>query len=60
MKKRVSRTLDPLGRIVIPAEFRQRIGIEKGEDVEVICEKDQIIIRKPSPRGIVIPLNRNH
>ena len=41
----IIKSFDPLGRIVIPKEFRDRYGLEK--DVEIIATKDGILLRSP-------------
>jgi transcriptional pleiotropic regulator of transition state genes len=45
-KKGVVRCIDPLGRLVIPKEVRKELGLLQGEPVEMITEKDCVIIRK--------------
>ena len=39
----VIKKIDPLGRIVIPKEFRERLGF--GEEVEVVLTKEGILLR---------------
>lgn len=58
MKKIKRRKVDPLGRVILPAEFRTRLGIEKDSEIEIVCEKDRMIIRKIPPTGVIIPLSR--
>lgn len=58
MEKIMRRKVDPLGRIILPAEFRSRLDIQKDSEIDLICEKDQIIIKKASTEGIIIPLPR--
>ena len=31
----ITRSIDPVGRLVIPIEFRKELGIEVGEEVEI-------------------------
>lgn len=45
-KKGIVRCIDPLGRLVIPKEIRKELGLSQGEPVEMITEKDCVIIRK--------------
>lgn len=45
-QKGVVRCIDPLGRLVIPKEVRKELGFQQGEPVEMITEKDCVIIRK--------------
>lgn len=59
MEKIMRRKVDPLGRIILPAEFRYRLEIEKDSEIDLICEKDQIIIKKATPKGVIIPLSRD-
>ena len=55
MEKIMRRKVDPLGRIILPAEFRTRLGIEKDSEIEIVCEKDRMIIKKVSPYGGYYP-----
>ena len=41
----VKRRIDPLGRIVLPSEFRKELGIKEGEEVEMFLIPDGIYIR---------------
>jgi len=45
-KKGLVRCIDPLGRLVIPKEVRKELGLLQGEPVEIITEKDCVIVRK--------------
>ena len=38
MKRSVTRRLDDLGRITVPADFREELGIEAGDALEVYME----------------------
>lgn len=31
----ITRAIDPVGRLVIPSEFRKELGIDVGEEVEI-------------------------
>ncbi len=42
----IVRKVDPVGRVVIPMEIRRTMSLKYGDPVEIIAEKDQIIIRK--------------
>lgn len=42
----IVRDIDKLGRIVIPVEYRELLGIASGDPVEISAEKDRIIIRR--------------
>ncbi|MEG0751604.1 MAG: AbrB/MazE/SpoVT family DNA-binding domain-containing protein [Oscillospiraceae bacterium] len=45
----IVRDMDKLGRIVVPVEFRNLLGIESGDPVEISAERDRIIIRRFAP-----------
>ena len=45
-QKGIVRCIDPLGRLVIPKEVRKELGLLQGEPVEMIVEKDCVIIKK--------------
>ena len=42
----VSRTVDRLGRVVIPVEFRRTLGIGDGDLVEISLEEDRVVLAK--------------
>ncbi len=44
----VVRRVDDLGRIVIPKELRKTLHIREGEELEVLVDEDNIILRKYS------------
>ena len=46
MKFEIKRTVDPLGRIVIPKQMRTHYAIDKGNDVVIIPAEDGIFIKK--------------
>lgn len=41
------RKVDELGRIVLPAEYREALNIHKKDDLEINLKADEITIRKP-------------
>ena len=43
---KIIRRVDDFGRIVIPKEIRQRVGITEGTPMEIMMEKDTIVLRK--------------
>jgi transcriptional pleiotropic regulator of transition state genes len=49
----IVRKLDNLGRIVIPKELRDTLGIEIRDSLEIFTEGENIIVRKYAP-GCVI------
>ena len=49
----IVRTVDSVGRFVIPMELRRKLNIVDSEDaLEVFVEDDKIILRKYSPSCI--------
>ena len=45
----VVRKLDKLGRIVIPIELRNTMGIEIKDSLEIFTEGNQVILKKYQP-----------
>lgn len=43
----ITRKVDDLGRIVIPAGVRRNLGIREGDQVEVHVDGEQVILTKP-------------
>lgn len=41
--------IDELGRIVLPKNVRQPMGIDTGDSVEIFTDGDRIILRKFEP-----------
>lgn len=44
----IVRRIDDLGRIVIPKEIRKKLRIRDGENLEILVENDNIILKKYS------------
>lgn len=42
------RKIDELGRVIIPIEYRQSLGINDSERLEIILKSDRIEIKKPT------------
>lgn len=40
------RKVDELGRIVIPHELRKALGIRNGDELELCCEGERLVLRK--------------
>lgn len=45
----IIRRADDLGRIVLPKELRQTMGIRTGDPMEIYTDTDSIIMRKYAP-----------
>lgn len=43
------RSMDQLGRIVLPMELRRVLGIEVKDPIEIFVEEDKIILQKYRP-----------
>lgn len=58
----VERSVDELGRIVLPLEIRKHLGIEKGTNVSIIEDHGKIILTPNSTRckvcGKEAPINQ--
>lgn len=42
----VVRKVDGLGRLVFPIELRRTMGFEEGTAIEILVDKDTIVLRK--------------
>ena len=45
----MTRKVDELGRIVLPAEIRQTLDIQTRDALEIFTEEDKIILKKYMP-----------
>ena len=45
----IVRKTDALGRIVLPTELRQTLGIEVGDSLELYTQGDKIVLKKYAP-----------
>jgi len=48
-----TRRIDQLGRVVIPAELRRRLGLHDGDLVSVATENGGIMLRKVEPQCVI-------
>ncbi len=48
----MSRKIDDLGRIVLPAEIRRAFGITEGDLIEIAVEGEHVILQKVQARCI--------
>ena len=44
----IIRSVDPLGRVVIPKEIRKVMGINEGDPIEIVKVNNDIVLRKYS------------
>ena len=42
----IVRRIDDLGRIVIPSDFREELGMEPGEKIEIYIEEGRVILKR--------------
>lgn len=63
----IVRNLDNLGRVVIPKEIRKLLSIEVGDAVEIIKDKNTVVLKKYGNRcvfcdeeGGIIEFNYNY
>lgn len=42
----INRYIDDLGRIVIPKDFREQLGIKEGDQMEICVINEIILIKK--------------
>ena len=45
----MTRKVDELGRIVLPAEIRQTLNINTKDALEIFTEEDRIVLKKYNP-----------
>ncbi len=45
----ILRTIDNLGRIVLPIELRRHLSIGPKDSVEIFVEKDSVVLKKHQP-----------
>ena len=50
----MTRSIDQLGRIVIPKELRRTLDIEVGDPLEIFVDGEQIILKKYQPSCIFV------
>ena len=48
----IIRSVDALGRIVIPSEVRKLFGITAGSELELVVEGDRIVYKKVKERSV--------
>ncbi len=46
MKRSTKRGIDDLGRIVIPSDFREELGMEPGEKIEIYTDGGRVILKR--------------
>lgn len=58
-EKGVIRRVDDLGRVVIPKEFRESLGLSDGLPVEILNQGDSVVIRPYHMDGEIYPYLEN-
>lgn len=60
----IIRSVDDLGRIVIPKEMRRALGVQEGEQMEIFTSADgEIILRKATVKevdGVMVKVDGNN
>jgi transcriptional pleiotropic regulator of transition state genes len=49
----ITRTIDHLGRIVVPAELRRLLGLRDGDKVEITERDGEVMLRKIAPHCVI-------
>ena len=55
----IIRKVDELGRIVIPMELRNKLGIQEKDPLEIFVDGSSIILKKYNPNCIFCGSSRN-
>jgi len=50
-------TMDKAGRIVVPKELRQRLGLRANTELEIVDQPDGFLLRVPESRPSLIKIN---
>lgn len=45
----IVRTVDALGRIVLPAEIREKLGVRENDGLELLWDGDRLLLQKHEP-----------
>ncbi len=48
----IIRKVDPLGRIVLPVELRNKLGVKEKDPIEILVDGSSVILRKYNPNCI--------
>ncbi|QWI78240.1 AbrB/MazE/SpoVT family DNA-binding domain-containing protein (plasmid) [Bacillus mycoides] len=48
----INRKVDELGRVVIPKELRNTLGIKEKSPLEIFVEEENIVLQKYQPGGV--------
>lgn len=51
-RSKITKTIDNLGRVLIPKDVRKQIGIESDDELEMYVENERIILEKKTKRCI--------
>lgn len=56
----VVRRIDDLGRIVIPKEIRKNLNLKNNDNLEILIESDNIVLKKYQPMGRLIAFSKTY
>ena len=48
----IIRKIDPLGRIVLPMELRNKLGVKEKDPIEILVDGSSIILKKYNPNCV--------
>lgn len=55
----ITRNVDQLGRIVLPMELRNKLGIQEKDPIEILVDGSSIILKKYNPNCIFCGSSKN-
>jgi len=55
----ITRKIDDLGRVVIPIELREKLGIQKQDQLEIYVDNEAIVLTKPGKMCIFCSSREN-
>ncbi|HVM93289.1 MAG TPA: AbrB/MazE/SpoVT family DNA-binding domain-containing protein [Terriglobales bacterium] len=50
-------TIDKAGRIIVPKEFRRRLGLRPNTELEIVDHPDGLLLRVPESRPSLVKVN---
>ena len=55
----IIRKVDPLGRIVLPMELRNKLGVMEKDPIEILVDGSSIILKKYNPNCVFCGSSKN-